>query len=186
MSRQSTRACQSTRSCLACETGEIVCFLHQKCYPSNIFHWGAPRPPPPPDTHLQSTFIRSWLCPWAAIRVRHRYDQLIKKFVEKVESHFTSCKSTVCEASTMAFHKYLSIFRFSDFLIQIVTERSEKERRSAANFIGKTRLYLYSYSFCQHMRCGTEGQRVRLWLTHTFIFVICQSPNLSDVTKTRK
>ena len=44
MSRQSTRARQSTRSCLACETGEIVCFWHQKCYPSNIFQGSAPNP----------------------------------------------------------------------------------------------------------------------------------------------
>ena len=40
MSRQSTRARQSTRSCLACETGEIVCFLHQNANLQKYF--GAP------------------------------------------------------------------------------------------------------------------------------------------------
>ena len=51
MSHQSTRACQSTRTYLACETSEIVCFLHQKCYPSKIFQGSAS-----PDPHLQSIF----------------------------------------------------------------------------------------------------------------------------------
>ena len=40
---------------VACETGEIVCFLHQKCYPSKNFRAGGSTPPrPPPAKHLHS------------------------------------------------------------------------------------------------------------------------------------
>ena len=67
MSRQSTRARQSTRSCLACETGETVFFSWIKNASLQKFFGAPPQTPlggsTPPVPHLQSTFIRGWLRP---------------------------------------------------------------------------------------------------------------------------
>ena len=59
MSRQSTRARQSTRSCLACETGEIVCFLASKSYLQKIFRGSAPDP-----THKAPSFVAGYAPGW--------------------------------------------------------------------------------------------------------------------------
>ena len=124
MSRQSTRARQSTRSCLACDSGEIVRFLHQKCYPSKFFRGSAPNPAggsTPPDPHLQSTLFAAGYVPgslsgffFLKLRSSHVVFLLVPGIVEDICIPQTS----ICFTTTVYFTFGLQlIFSFISFTL---------------------------------------------------------------------
>ena len=87
-----------------------------------------------------------------AVRVSYSYDQLqlIEKFVEKVQSHFTSSKSMACVVSTVSFHKHSSSSDFQIFLSR-KSPRDQKRKEVLQILSGRcgcVRIHIRSVSMC--------------------------------------